>query len=110
MKKITALVLTVILALAVWGCQQAAPEQKAESQKETVASQQEPSSKTTVSSGSDRAYDSLFPQHEPYGTGVGAMPGRVICQNVEQTPAPSTFAASYRLLGIASSPASHKTT
>lgn len=78
MKKITALVLTVILALAVWGCQQAAPEQKAESQEETVASQQEPSSKTTVSSGSDRAYDSLFPQHEPYGTGVGAMPGRVV--------------------------------
>ena len=78
MKKITALVLTVILALAVWGCQQAASEQKAESQEETVASQQEPSSKTTVSSGSDRAYDSLFPQHEPYGTGVGAMPGRVV--------------------------------
>lgn len=23
-------------------------------------------------------YDSVFPQHEPYGTGVGAMPGRVV--------------------------------
>lgn len=22
--------------------------------------------------------DSVFPQHEPYGTGVGAMPGRVV--------------------------------
>lgn len=54
MKKITALALTVILALTVCGCQQAAPEQKEE------------------------PYDSLFPQHEPYGTGVGAMPGRVV--------------------------------
>lgn len=78
MKKITALVLTVILALTVCGCQQAASEQKEESREETVASEQEPSSKTSASSGSDIAYDSLFPQHEPYGTGVGAMPGRVV--------------------------------
>lgn len=54
MKKITALTLAAMLALTVCGCQQAAPEQKEE------------------------PYDSLFPQHEPYGTGVGAMPGRVV--------------------------------
>lgn len=24
------------------------------------------------------AYDSVFPRHEPYGTGIGAMPGRVV--------------------------------
>ncbi len=54
MKKITALTLAAMLALTVCGCQQAAPEQKEES------------------------YDSLFPQHESYGTGVGAMPGRVV--------------------------------
>ena len=23
-------------------------------------------------------YDGIFPQHEPYGTGIGAMPGRVV--------------------------------
>ena len=23
-------------------------------------------------------YDGIFPEHEPYGTGVGAMPGRVV--------------------------------
>ena len=23
-------------------------------------------------------YDNVYPQHEPYGTGVGAMPGRVV--------------------------------
>ena len=78
MKKITALTLAAMLALTVCGCQQAAPEQKEESREETVESEQEPSSKTTVSSGSDIAYDSLFPKHEPYGTGVGAMPGRVV--------------------------------
>lgn len=31
----------------------------------------------TVSSGS-YPYDSVFPQHEPYGEGIGAMPGRVV--------------------------------
>ena len=25
-----------------------------------------------------RPYDGLYPQHEPYGTGVGVMPGRVV--------------------------------
>lgn len=30
-----------------------------------------------VSSGS-YPYDSVFPQHEPYGEGIGAMPGRVV--------------------------------
>lgn len=78
MKKITALTLAAMLALTVCGCQQAAPEQKEESQVETVMPEQEPSSEPSASSGSDIAYDSLFPQHEPYGTGVGAMPGRVV--------------------------------
>ena len=34
-------------------------------------------SEETVSSGS-YPYDSVFPQHEPYGEGIGAMPGRVV--------------------------------
>lgn len=25
-----------------------------------------------------RTYDGVYPQHEPYGTGIGAMPGRVV--------------------------------
>ena len=28
--------------------------------------------------GENYPYDSVFPQHEPYGTGIGAMPGRVV--------------------------------
>lgn len=27
------------------------------------------------------SYDSVFPEHEPYGTGVGVMPGRVVWAN-----------------------------
>lgn len=34
-------------------------------------------SKETVSSG-NYPYDSVFPRHEPFGKGVGAMPGRVV--------------------------------
>ena len=34
-------------------------------------------SEEAVSSGS-YLYDSVFPQHEPYGEGIGAMPGRVV--------------------------------
>ncbi len=26
----------------------------------------------------NKKYDNIFPQHEPYGTGIGAMPGRVV--------------------------------
>ena len=25
-----------------------------------------------------KEYDNVYPQHEPYGTGIGAMPGRVV--------------------------------
>lgn len=34
----------------------------------------------SASSGSESAlpYDGVYPQHEPYGTGIGAMPGRVV--------------------------------
>ncbi|MCM1322519.1 MAG: DUF362 domain-containing protein [Bacteroides sp.] len=30
------------------------------------------------SSAPRRQYDNVFPQHEPYGAGIGAMPGRVV--------------------------------
>lgn len=37
-------------------------------------SSQEEAKETTVSAD----YDGIFPQHDPYGTGLGAMPGRVV--------------------------------
>ena len=33
---------------------------------------------TTDSFIPSKEYDNVYPQHEPYGTGVGAMPGRVV--------------------------------
>ena len=52
------------------------------SQAESIGSE----AATTPDSGSseqptmpnETAYDGVFPQHEPYGTGIGAMPGRVV--------------------------------
>lgn len=32
----------------------------------------------SVSEDGGHLYDSVFPQHEPYGAGIGAMPGRVV--------------------------------
>ena len=46
-----------------------------------------PSAVSPESSGTDlenigestsMPYDNVYPQHEPYGTGIGAMPGRVV--------------------------------
>lgn len=36
------------------------------------------SSERAIMNPSNRAYDGTFPWHEPYGTGVGAQPGRVV--------------------------------
>lgn len=32
----------------------------------------------TMSEETGQQYDGIFPEHEPYGTGIGAMPGRVV--------------------------------
>ncbi len=42
------------------------------------ASNSSPSQKPAASTDPSLSYDGLFPQHEPYGKGVGAMPGRVV--------------------------------
>lgn len=31
-----------------------------------------------VGQASRQAYDGVYPQHEPYGIGIGTMPGRVV--------------------------------
>lgn len=55
----------------------------------SIANSENNSSNSTVSSDTgdtntdsnytpSREYDNIYPQHEPYGTGIGAMPGRVV--------------------------------
>lgn len=36
------------------------------------------SESVSTSEKDDLPYDNIFPHHEPYGTGIGAMPGRVV--------------------------------
>ena len=43
---------------------------------EEAASSSDPLEKKAVEEGS--TYDGVFPWHQPYGVGVGAMPGRVV--------------------------------
>ena len=33
---------------------------------------------STAGAKTELPYDGIFPEHEPYGTGIGAMPGRVV--------------------------------
>ena len=41
-------------------------------------SENESTEENTVDVKEEIAYDGIFPEHEPYGTGIGAMPGRVV--------------------------------
>lgn len=72
MKRVLAagLIFLVLLGLAACG-QNTAPE------KPGTSSDPEPDSGTETEV-SALPYDGIYPQHEPYGTGIGAMPGRVV--------------------------------
>lgn len=81
MKKILPAILAVLLLTNVIACGEA---EGVPSQAETTTSQ------TTILPADDSAavfsdvaesalpYNGVYPQHEPYGTGIGAMPGRVV--------------------------------
>ena len=79
-----------ILALVLMGtlvfmtaCGNSSPkEQGADGQTDTQTAAQcevaESKGDRTMEESSGKAYDGIYPQHEPYGTGIGAMPGRVV--------------------------------
>lgn len=105
MKKMTGILLSMVLLLSLTACtgqnpsadtlenngdavQRNSSASSVESEKGDISDRQEESaedsytdegafSEETVSSRS-YPYDSVFPQHEPYGEGIGAMPGRVV--------------------------------
>ncbi len=76
MKKII-LALFAMIIIPACGYQQNL-KQKEEFTVETTPLSRKFSSEQQYSINSNIVYDSFFPQHEPYGTGVGAMPGRVV--------------------------------
>lgn len=61
MKKVMYILVGMILVLSLAAC----------------AKEREESSDSEMASGK-YSYNSVFPHHEPYGTGIGAMPGRVV--------------------------------
>lgn len=80
MKKTTSLILAVWLLLSVCGCQQAGTVQSSSvsPSSSSFSSEQLSSSEAVRPAEEATQSDSLFPRHEPYGAGVGAMPGRVV--------------------------------
>jgi len=76
MKKII-LALFAMIIIPACGYQQNL-KQKEEFTVETTPLSWKSYSEQQYSINSNIVYDSFFPQHDPYGTGVGAMPGRVV--------------------------------
>ena len=62
MKKITAILCTILMIVSLAACEE----------KTTFTEGNTMNAKTKI------AYDGIFPAHKAYGTGVGAMPGRVV--------------------------------
>ena len=50
----------------------------AETEQSDYLSENESTEENTVDVKTEIPYDGIFPEHEPYGTGIGAMPGRVV--------------------------------
>lgn len=71
MKRILTIIVSTMLALSAFGCGQ--PEQAQGGEPGAPVS-----TKTTVTTNVETEENTFFPQHQPYGTGVGAMPGRVV--------------------------------
>ena len=80
MRKILSVLISLVALSFMASCASDTPSET--SQAESIGSEAAP----TPDSGSSEqptmpneiAYDGVFPQHEPYGTGTGAMPGRVV--------------------------------
>lgn len=78
----------MVCLFAACGVRREGQEPSLEGDREVSTVSREESGKDvdSVPEQSDRAendtgvhsYDSVFPQHEPYGKGIGAMPGRVV--------------------------------
>ena len=94
MKKISAILLTILMVFSLAACggkSESAEETAFDTGDTTEAASTETASKeteqhddppengsteeSTVDIKTEIPYDGVFPEHEPYGTGIGAMPG-----------------------------------
>ena len=70
---VSLLPLYILGLLAVVSCPLASNTTASTDSQESLNSKDE-----EISSSGTSPYDGVYPQHEPYGTGTGAMPGRVV--------------------------------
>ena len=75
MKRIISCLLCALLLVPMTACGQAAPSSSTETIHTEVVSLQ---SESQISRAAEAGAASVFPRHDPYGVGVGAMPGRVV--------------------------------
>ena len=97
MKKIAAILLTVLMVISLVACggkRESAEEitsdagdttevtsteiDSKETEQRDYLPENESTEENTVDVKTEIPYDGVFPEHEPYGTGIGAMPGRVV--------------------------------
>lgn len=90
MKKIISLLLTAVLSISMTACDtndadiaddniiNSADTTSSTVNADTSAVAEDKSIASNDNYTPSKEYDNIFPQHEPYGTGVGAMPGRVV--------------------------------
>lgn len=80
MKKVFACVYALLLACPLTACGASLTDGPSYGVKEssTAESRQADAPSESLSSKDHAPYDGNYPQHEAYGTGVGAMPGRVV--------------------------------
>lgn len=80
MRKFAAFLLMSILLLSLSSCN--APDNGSDLQSNNITSSTDAVEENTMNENSNHTpsaeYDNIYPQHEPYGTGIGAMPGRVV--------------------------------
>ena len=91
MRKFMCVFMSVIMICLLAACGEQQNEQKISSEDDrgennisqdksgkNVGSVMEQQTEETEAYTSRHPYDSVFPEHEPYGKGIGAMPGRVV--------------------------------
>lgn len=80
MKKLKDVLISMVMLLSLTACTNSSEKSgdtalrgsSAESEREDISDWQDESAECSY------PYDSVFPRHEPYGEGIGAMPGRVV--------------------------------
>lgn len=75
-KKTLCIFAAIILSFSLAACDNSGQSNNMDSNTKTESESKSPSGQLPGETTTE--YDGLFPQHEPMGTGMGAMPGRVV--------------------------------